>query len=113
MSLKIFLTFICLFFAFSQNSYAGSDWQKEKGTYAVFKTSLGEIVCKLFPDKAPETVENFTGLAEGTKDYLGPDGKRTKGKYYDGTIFHRVIPEFMIQGGDFTNHNGTGGKSIY
>lgn len=108
MSLKIFLTCICLLFAFTQNSFAGDDWKNEKGTYAVFKTTLGEIVCKLFPDKAPETVANFVGLAEGTKEYTGPDGKKTKGKFFDGIIFHRVIPNFMIQGGDPTG-TGRGG----
>jgi peptidyl-prolyl cis-trans isomerase A (cyclophilin A) len=105
MSVKILLALFCFCFAFTQVSYAGSDWQNEKGTYAVFKTSLGEIVCKLFPDRAPETVANLIGLAEGTKEYVGRDGKKTKGKFYDGTIFHRVIPNFMIQGGD---PSGTG-----
>ena len=64
-------------------------------TFATFKTSEGTIKCRLFEKEAPKTVENFVGLAEGTKDW-------TKGmtKLYDGTIFHRVIPNFMIQGGD-------------
>jgi peptidyl-prolyl cis-trans isomerase A (cyclophilin A) len=64
-------------------------------TYATFKTSEGTIKCRLFEKEAPKTVENFVGLAEGTKDWT-----KGKTKLYDGTIFHRVIPNFMIQGGD-------------
>ena len=68
------------------------------GTYATFKTSEGTIVCELFEKDAPETVGNFIGLAEGTKEW---NSRSKKGpKLYDGTIFHRVIPQFMIQGGD-------------
>ena len=65
---------------------------------AVFKTSQGTIKCKLFTAEAPETVANFIGLAEGTKKWDAPGKKGDK--LYDGTIFHRVIPQFMIQGGD-------------
>jgi peptidyl-prolyl cis-trans isomerase A (cyclophilin A) len=65
---------------------------------ATFKTSEGTIVCKLFDAEAPLTVANFIGLAEGTKEWDAPGKKGDK--LYDGTIFHRVIPEFMIQGGD-------------
>ncbi len=69
--------------------------------YATFSTSMGEIVVKLMPEKAPKTVENFVGLAEGTKEWKDPaSGKSVAKPLYDGTIFHRVIPEFMIQGGD-------------
>ncbi len=69
--------------------------------YATFTTSMGDIVVKLLPEKAPKTVENFVGLAEGTKEWKDPaSGKAVKKPLYDGTIFHRVIPEFMIQGGD-------------
>ena len=68
------------------------------GTYAKFKTTEGTVVCELFEKDAPETVANFIGLAEGTKDW---NSRSKKGpKLYDGTIFHRVIPQFMIQGGD-------------
>jgi peptidyl-prolyl cis-trans isomerase A (cyclophilin A) len=75
-------------------------------TTAVFKTSEGTIKCKLFDGDAPETVKNFVGLAEGTKEW---NSRSKKGdKLYDGTIFHRVIPEFMIQGGD-PEGNGMGG----
>jgi peptidyl-prolyl cis-trans isomerase A (cyclophilin A) len=69
---------------------------------AVFETTAGNITCTLFPDKAPLTVANFIGLATGTKDWKDPKtGKMMHGvPLYNGTIFHRVIPDFMIQGGD-------------
>ncbi len=70
------------------------------GTYAIFETSLGNIVCRLFEKEAPKTVENFIGLAEGTKEFRNPiSGKKEKRPYYDGLTFHRVIPNFMVQGG--------------
>jgi len=79
------------------------------GTYAVFTTSEGKITTKLFPAHAPKTVQNFVELAEGTKDWIHPtSGKKTGVKLYDGTIFHRVIPSFMIQGGD-PQGDGRGG----
>lgn len=88
---------------------AADGWKKEAGTYAVIDTELGTIVCKLFPDKAPKTVENFVGLAEGTKEFADPKtGAKTKRPFYDGIIFHRVIPDFMIQTGDPLGR-GTGG----
>jgi peptidyl-prolyl cis-trans isomerase A (cyclophilin A) len=68
------------------------------GTYATFKTSEGTVVCELFEADAPQTVANFIGLAEGTKEWTSRSKKGAK--LYDGTIFHRVIPNFMIQGGD-------------
>lgn len=78
-------------------------------TYAVIDTSMGQIVIKLFPDKAPKTVENFVGLATGTKEWPDPKtGQKVKKPFYDGLIFHRVIPNFMIQGGCPLG-NGTGG----
>ena len=69
---------------------------------AIIETTAGNITCTLFPDKAPLTVANFIGLATGTKDWKDPKtGKMMKGvPLYNGTIFHRVIPNFMIQGGD-------------
>jgi peptidyl-prolyl cis-trans isomerase A (cyclophilin A) len=77
--------------------------------YATFKTSMGDIVVKLLPEKAPNTVANFVGLAEGTKEWTDPrNGQKTKTPLYDGTMFHRVIPDFMIQGGDPLG-TGTGG----
>jgi len=74
------------------------------GPTAVLDTSMGRITCKLFSKEAPKTVENFIGLAQGTKDWTDPaTHKKMHGKpLYDGTQFHRVIPDFMIQGGDPT-----------
>ena len=70
------------------------------GTYAVFETSQGEIVVRLLEKEAPNTVANFVGLAEGTKEFTDHrSGKKEKRPFYDGLIFHRVIPDFMIQGG--------------
>ncbi len=77
---------------------------------ATIETSMGDIHCTLFPDKAPATVANFIGLATGKKQWTDPKtGQIMKGKpLYDGTTFHRVIPNFMIQGGDPLG-TGTGG----
>jgi peptidyl-prolyl cis-trans isomerase A (cyclophilin A) len=70
------------------------------GTYAVFDTSQGTIVCRLFEKEAPQTVANFIGLAEGTKEFKDArSGEKVKRPFYDGLVFHRVIPKFMIQGG--------------
>jgi len=70
------------------------------GTYAIFETSLGTIVCKLYDKEVPKTVQNFIGLAEGSKEFSNPmTGQKEKRRYYDGLTFHRVIPQFMIQGG--------------
>jgi peptidyl-prolyl cis-trans isomerase A (cyclophilin A) len=70
------------------------------GTYAVFETSQGTIVARLFEKEAPKTVANFVGLAEGTKEFKDPrTGQQVKRRFYDGLSFHRVIPNFMIQGG--------------
>jgi peptidyl-prolyl cis-trans isomerase A (cyclophilin A) len=74
---------------------------RESGTYATFNTSEGTIVCRLFEKEAPKTVANFLDLAEGKREWTHPVGnKKSSDKLYDGTIFHRVIPDFMIQGGD-------------
>jgi len=71
------------------------------GTYAHFTTPLGNFTIKLFDQDAPKTVANFTGLAEGTKEWTDPKtGQKVKKPYYEGLIFHRVIDGFMIQGGD-------------
>jgi peptidyl-prolyl cis-trans isomerase A (cyclophilin A) len=70
-------------------------------TYAVLKTTHGEITVRLFPNHAPKTVRNFVELAEGGREWLDPrTEQKTTGKLYDGTIFHRIISGFMIQGGD-------------
>lgn len=69
--------------------------------YAVFTTSQGRITCLLYPQQAPETVANFVELAKGEKEWTDPrTGENVKKPLYDGTIFHRVIPDFMVQGGD-------------
>jgi peptidyl-prolyl cis-trans isomerase A (cyclophilin A) len=72
------------------------------GPTVVMDTSMGRITCQFFQKQTPKTVANFIGLAEGTKDWTDPQTKQTMHNkpLYDGTIFHRVIPEFMIQGGD-------------
>ena len=69
---------------------------------AVIETTMGNLRCKLFPKEAPKTVANFIGLADGTKDWTDPaTGQKKHGvPLYSGTVFHRVIPNFMIQGGD-------------
>ncbi len=79
------------------------------GTYAIFETSLGSIVCRLFEKEAPKTVENFMGLAEGSKEFRDArGGQKVKRPFYNSLIFHRVIPDFMIQGGCPLG-TGTGG----
>ena len=80
--------------------------KKGKNMIAVVKTNKGTFKFKLYAEEAPKTVENFVGLAEGKKEYTDPvTHKKVKKPLYNGTIFHRVIPGFMIQGGDPT---GTG-----
>jgi peptidyl-prolyl cis-trans isomerase A (cyclophilin A) len=87
-----------------------SAWKdRVMATTAIIKTNKGDINVNLFPDHAPKTVRNFTGLAEGTQEWTDPKVKaKTTAPLYDGTIFHRVIPNFMIQGGDPLG-TGTGG----
>lgn len=76
---------------------------------ATFDTNRGTFKVTLFADKAPKTVENFVGLAEGTKEFTDPKtGDKVKRPYYDGLVFHRVIKDFMIQGGCPLG-TGTGG----
>lgn len=79
-----------------QNLHAEGDMKRP---VVVIETSKGNFEVTLFPDVAPKAVENFLGLAKNHK--------------YDGVKFHRVIPQFMVQTGDFENQNGTGGKSIW
>src|SRR6478672_2858249 len=77
--------------------------------YAHFTTSEGNFTARLFDAETPKTVANFTGLADGSKEWTDPrTGKKVKQPYYDGTVFHRVIEGFMIQGGDPLGQ-GTGG----
>ena len=83
--------------------------RKMEKQYATLDTSLGKIVCELYPDVAPMTVRNFVGLAKGEQPWEDPQSKEIVRKpLYNGTIFHRVIPNFMIQGGDPLG-TGTGG----
>jgi len=97
------LSIIALLFSFTSQA-------STKEPVVTMKTSMGTITLKLFKDKAPKTVENFVGLATGKKEWTDPKtGKKMKGvSLYKGTIFHRVIPGFMIQGGDPLGQ-GTGG----
>lgn len=107
--LKKFFVIFILTLTFASLSYGKDEKKLTKGMYAVIETSLGTITCRLFEKQSPKTVANFAGLAEGTKEWTDPKtGKKTKKKLYDGLIFHRVIPDFMIQGGDPLG-NGTGG----
>jgi len=78
---------------------------------AILHTTAGDMKCQLFPDQAPKAVANFIGLAQGTKDWRDPStGQTVHGRpLYDGVIFHRVIPTFMIQGGD---PSGTGSGNV-
>jgi peptidyl-prolyl cis-trans isomerase A (cyclophilin A) len=104
---KLFIVaMLCTIFGVAGNAIG----QEKKGPlYATFKTSMGDIVVQLFEEKAPKTVANFVGLASGTKEWTDPKtGEKVKKPLYNGTIFHRVIPGFMIQGGDPLG-NGTGG----
>ena len=77
--------------------------------HATLTTTLGPVRVRLFPDHAPKTVRNFVELAEGTREWTDPrTGRKADGPLYDGTVFHRVIAGFMIQGGDPLG-TGTGG----
>ncbi|MGR3309840.1 MAG: peptidylprolyl isomerase [Candidatus Brocadiales bacterium] len=108
---------------YETNSYADDTSVKEtksmkatseKGLYAIFKTSKGDITCKLYEKETPLLVENFVGLASGTAEHLDYMKKEwVKGKFYDGLIFHRVIPNFMIQGGcPFGSGGGDAGSKL-
>jgi len=91
-------------------SASGSGGGAGANPTAIFHTTAGDITVELFPNKAPKTVENFIGLATGSKEWTNPrTGQKSNGTpLYNGTIFHRVIPDFMIQGGDPLG-TGTGG----
>lgn len=108
--------FVAMFLAVAVAAVAAdpsSPTQKEKklkpGTYAHFNTSEGNFTVQLFDKDAPKTVENFVGLAEGTKEWTDPKGgQKVKKPFYNGLIFHRVIDGFMLQGGCPLGQ-GTGG----
>jgi peptidyl-prolyl cis-trans isomerase A (cyclophilin A) len=114
---KFLATLWFLFLSLSLWSQAGAEKASKAATktsstaepVAVFDTTAGKMRCTLFEKQTPETVANFIGLATGTKDWKNPvSGASKKGvPLYDGTIFHRVIPNFMIQGGDPAG-NGSG-----
>ena len=98
-----------LAFAGISSPLAMAQSKRKPGLYAIFQTNQGTIVCELYDKDAPITVKNFVDLAEGTKEWKDPrTGAMKKTRYFDGIMFHRVIPEFMIQGGDPTG-TGTGG----
>lgn len=82
------------------------------GLYARFTTNQGNFLARLFEQEAPETVKNFAGLAEGSKEFTDPKTRqKARRPFYDGLVFHRVIPDFMIQGGDPLG-TGTGGPGF-
>lgn len=87
---------------------AASGAELPDGIYAKFDTSKGEIVARLFFKRTPMTVGNFVGLAEGTMPWKNEGGKEKKSAFFDGLVFHRVIPDFMVQGG-CPDGRGTGG----
>ncbi len=93
----------------SASGVQAQPWRTFPGTYAVFETTLGTFVCRLYPAESPRTVANFVGLAEGTREFVDPKTRqRVKRPFFDGLTFHRVDPTFVIQGGD-PSGDGTGG----
>ena len=109
MSKKIIISFLFLLATVTTAFNAFAAETDKPVMYAIFETSMGNITAELFEKEAPNTVANFVDLAEGKKEWKDPKtGKMVKRPLYTGTIFHRVIPEFMIQGGD-PKGNGTGG----
>lgn len=104
--MRIFLTFTMLLFSLQPLLAIGAE---KSNPVVIMKTTHGDIHLELFEKSAPKTVANFIGLAEGTKEYTDiKTGKKMRGNFYDGVIFHRVIKGFMIQGGD-PKGTGTGG----
>ena len=105
---KIILIVLCLFCA-SIVFAMGEKPEMPEVLYAVIKTNRGDITCLLYPKHAPKTVDNFVKLSLGEAEWIDPKtGEKTSRPLYNGTIFHRVIPNFMIQAGDPLG-NGTGG----
>ena len=105
------LVALALFYVFQKKNtvLTEEDLSSMKIVHAVFETSLGDIKIKLHHKEVPNTVANFVGLAEGTREFTDSFSKeKVKRPFYDGLIFHRVIPDFMIQGGDPTG-TGMGG----
>lgn len=107
---KILTCFVVLLLMFSPLAFSQKKkTKKEKGLFAIIETTEGTIKVKLFEKQTPKTVANFVDLAEGRKEWIDPKtGEKTKRRFYDGLIFHRVIPNFMIQGGCPLG-NGMGG----
>ncbi len=102
----VLLAFLLMISLVSPDSRAQ---EKPEAIHATLKTSMGDIVVLLYADKAPKTVANFVDLATGAKEWTDPKTReKVKRPLYNGTIFHRVIPGFMIQGGDPLG-TGTGG----
>ena len=104
--LVLFIALLSIFFT-STNLFAGGA-KKETSIHAKIVTPMGTIICKLFDKQAPITVANFIALTEGTTEYTNAEGEKVKDKFYDGLIFHRVMPNFMIQAG-CPYGTGTGG----
>jgi peptidylprolyl isomerase len=105
--LLVFIIFLIALCNSSKGELMASETKLDDGLYAIIVTPKGDITLQLEFEKTPLTVTNFVGLAEGTKDFNDSKG-RTSGRYYDGLKFHRVIPNFMIQGGCPLG-SGTGG----
>ena len=98
---KFVLLFLFIFLTINIANAMGEKPKMSDKLYAVFETNRGNITCVLYPKDAPKTVENFVGLANGTKEWTDPrSGEKTNEPLYNSTIVHRVIPDFMIQGGD-------------
>jgi len=108
---KIFYAITFLVFAFSNFASAKT---AQHGVYATFYTSKGNIVCKLFEKKAPETVRNFVNLTLGRKEFFesGSRHKRALRPFYNGVIFHRAIPGLLIESGDH-GETGAGGPGFF
>ena len=106
---RITLLLMCIAFVFVSCKDKYPDLPE--GLYAEFVTNQGTFVAKLYNEATPLTAANFVSLAKGANSLV--DSAYSGKPYFNGLTFHRVIKDFMIQGGDFTAHNGTGGESIY